>query len=209
GVAVLDYDRDGWLDVYLVQGGAFPLSGTAFQAVGDHGQDARATFGDRLFRNRGDGTFEDVTGRSGIARTGLGYAFGVAAGDTDGDGRPDLLVTRFGSYTLLHNQGDGTFTDVTERAGLGGARDCPTSAAFADLDGDGDLDLYVCHYLDWDPEHPALCRNPEAPDRYVACLPLALPSRPDHLFRNDHGRFVDVTAQAGIVDHDGRGLGVL
>ncbi|HZW33381.1 MAG TPA: CRTAC1 family protein, partial [Isosphaeraceae bacterium] len=202
GVAVLDYDGDGWLDVYLVQGGAFPSRSRAQAPSSLDG-------GDRLFRNRRDGTFEDVTVPSGVARIGRGYAFGVAAGDTDGDGRPDLLVTRFGSYTLLHNQGDGTFTDATERAGLGGARDWPTSAAFADLDGDGDLDLYVCHYLSWDPDHPALCHHPEAPDRYMACLPLTLPSRPDHLFRNDHGRFVDVTAAAGIVDPDGRGLGVL
>jgi hypothetical protein len=130
-------------------------------------------------------------------------------GDYDGDGRPDLFVTRFGSYALLRNQGDGTFRDVTERAGLGGERDWPTSAVFADLDGDGDLDLYVCHYLAWDADHPTLCRHPELPDRYLSCLPLGFPARADHLFRNDGGRFVDVTSQAGIVDHDGRGLGVV
>ncbi len=199
GVAVLDYDGDGWLDVYLVQGGPFPpMPGSA-----------GAQHGDRLFRNRRDGTFEDVTDVAGIGRIGRGYAFGVTVGDYDNDGHPDLFVTRFGSYLMLHNRGDGTFEDATGRAGLGGTRDWPTSSAFADLDGDGDLDLYVCHYLAWDAEHPTLCRNPEAPDRYGSCLPLGFPALPDHLFRNDGGRFVDVTAEAGIVDRDGRGLGVV
>ncbi len=130
-------------------------------------------------------------------------------GDYDNDGRPDLFVTRFGSYALYHNRGDGTFEDATARAGLGGARDWPTSSAFADLDGDGDLDLYVCHYLAWDARHPTLCQDPRAPGRHVSCLPLGFPAMPDHLFRNDGGRFVDVTAEAGIVDRDGRGLGVV
>jgi enediyne biosynthesis protein E4 len=200
GVAVLDYDGDGWLDVYLVQGGPFPPRADA-PGAGDGG--------DRLFRNRRDGTFADVTTDAGLARIGRGYAFGVSAGDYDDDGRPDLFVARFGSYVLLHNRGDGTFEDATERTGLGGPRDWPTSSTFADLDGDGDLDLYVCHYLAWDAEHPALCPNPEAPDRYGSCLPLGFPALPDHLFRNDGGRFVDVTAAAGIVDRDGRGLGVV
>jgi tetratricopeptide (TPR) repeat protein len=225
GMAVLDYDGDGWLDVYVVQGGDFPPSvtvpsGTAFQAVGvdhgqdaratrDHGQDARAANGDRLFRNKGDGTFEDATDASGIARIARGFGFGATVGDYDNDGRPDLFVTRFGSYGLYRNKGDGTFEDATERVGLGGARDWPTSAAFADLDGDGDLDLYVCHYLAWDAQNPTLCRDPRAPDRHVSCLPLGFPAMPDHLFRNDSGRFVDVTAEAGIVDREGRGLGVV
>ena len=130
-------------------------------------------------------------------------------GDYDNDGHPDLFVTRFGSYGLYHNKGDGTFEDATERAGLGGGRDWPTSSAFADLDGDGDLDLYVCHYLAWDANNPTLCRDPRAADRHVSCLPLGFPAMPDHLFRNDGGRFVDVTAEAGIVDRDGRGLGVV
>jgi len=199
GVAVLDYDGDGWLDVYLVQGGPFPPKPA--QAGSDGG--------DRLFRNRRDGTFEDVTAAAGIARISRGYAFGVTAGDYDNDGRPDLFVTHWRSYALYHNQGDGTFADATAAAGLGGDRDWPTSAAFADLDGDGDLDLYVCHYLAWDAENPTLCRDRRAPDRHVSCLPLGFPARPDHLFRNDGGRFVDVTASAGIVDRNGRGLGVV
>src|SRR5262249_42306558 len=160
GVAVLDYDGDGWLDVYLVQGGTFPPRGTAFQAADHREPDPPATPGDRLFHNRGDGTFEDATAVSGLERSRRGYAFGVAGGDYDNDARPDLFVTRYGSYALYRNRGDGTFEDATEAAGLGGDRDWPTSAAFADLDGDGDLDLYVCHYLRWDADHPTLCRDP-------------------------------------------------
>jgi tetratricopeptide (TPR) repeat protein len=197
GVAVLDYDGDGWLDVYLVQGGPFPP------------EPDRPGPGDRLFRNRRDGTFEDLTVASGITRIGRGYGFGVAVGDYDGDGHPDLFITRFGSYALLRNQGDGAFTDATDRAGLGGDRDWPTSATFADFDSDGDLDLYVCHYLAWDARHPTLCDDPRAPGRHVSCVPLGFPARPDHLFRNDGGHFVDVTAASGMVDHDGRGLGVV
>jgi tetratricopeptide (TPR) repeat protein len=235
GVAVLDYDGDGRLDVYLVQGGAFPPDDQAepgrhpdrAASVSDRSRPGspplpdgrgsaengrvsdRAVTGDRLFRNRGDGTFEDATDASGIARIARGYGFGATVGDYDNDGRPDLFVTRFGSYGLYHNRGDGTFEDATDRAGLGDARGWPTSAAFADLDGDGDLDLYVCHYLAWDARNPTLCRDPRAGDRYVSCLPLGFPAEPDRLFRNDGGRFVDVTAEAGIVDRDGRGLGVV
>jgi thioredoxin-like negative regulator of GroEL len=199
GVAVLDYDGDGWFDVYLVQGGPFPPD-PGNRSAGD---------GDRLFRNRGDGTFEDVTEPSGLTRIARGYGFGATVGDYDNDGRPDLFVTRYGAYGLYRNRGDGTFEDATGCAGLGGERDWPTSSAFADLDGDGDLDLYVCHYLAWDARNPTICRDPRAGDRVVSCLPLGFAARPDHLFRNDGGRFVDITTEAGIVDRDGRGLGVV
>ena len=129
-------------------------------------------------------------------------------GDIDGDGYPDLFVTRWRSYALYRNKRDGTFEDITARAGLGGDRDWPTSAALADFDGDGDLDLYVCHYAAWDIDNPRLCRNP-ANNAYINCSPLDSAALPDHLFRNDGGRFVDVTTEAGIVDRDGRGLGVV
>ena len=152
--------------------------------------------------------FEDVTARAGIAAVGRGYGHGVAVADYDNDGRPDLFLTRWRSYALYHNKGDGTFEDVTARAGLGGDRDWPTSAAFADLDGDGDLDLYVCHYLRYDPSNPKRCSHPDSPDRHE-CNPLDFPALADHVFRNDEGRFVEVTEQAGFVDHDGRGLGVV
>ena len=194
GVGLLDYDGDGWLDVYAVQAGPFPP-----------GEGVRSD-GDRLFRNRRDGTFEDVTQRSGIASLPRGYGHGVAVGDYDNDGRPDLFVTRWRSYALYRNRGDGTFEDVTARSGLGGDRDWPTSAVFADLDGDSDLDLYVCHYLLYDPSTPKQCIHHGSPEY---CMPRDYPSLPDHVFRNDGGRYVDVTHQAGFVDLDGRGLGVV
>jgi tetratricopeptide (TPR) repeat protein len=199
GIGLLDYDGDGWLDVYCVQGG--PLLAPADGRP-------RPRPGDRLFHNRGDGTFEDATRSSGIAALPQGYGHGVAVGDHDGDGWPDLFVTRFGSYALYRNRGDGTFEDRTEAAGLGGRRGWPTSASFADLDGDGDLDLYVCHYVRWDPEHAERCHDRES-KRPTYCEPKRFESEPDRLFRNDGGRFVDVSEAAGIVDREGRGLGVV
>jgi enediyne biosynthesis protein E4 len=195
GLALLDYDRDGWLDVYCVQGGPFVPS-------------SQSGSGDRLFHNRGDGTFEDATDRSGISRFPRGHGHGVAIGDIDGDGRPDVFVTRWRSYALYRNRGDGTFEDVTDSSGLGGRRDWGTSAALADLDGDGDLDLYVCHYAAWDLDNPKICRDQKT-QAYLNCNPLDAEALPDHLFRNDGGRFVDVTVASGIVDRDGRGLGVV
>jgi len=196
GVGLLDFDGDGWFDVYVVQAGPFPpLESASIQ-------------GDRLFRNRGDGTFEDVTERAGIASFPGGYGHGVTVGDYDNDGWPDLFVTRWRSYALYRNKGDGSFEDVTRQAGLGGDRDWPTSAAFADLDGDGDLDLYVCHYLAYDPANPRRCTHPESPSKHE-CNPLDFPSLPDHVFRNDGGTFIDVTAESGFVDRAGRGLGVV
>jgi hypothetical protein len=196
GVGLLDYDGDGWLDVYLVQGGPFPPDPRAHRG------------GDRLFRNRGDGRFEDATSASGIASLEQGYGHGVAVGDYDNDGHPDLFVTRWRAYALYRNRGDGTFSDVTDEVGLGGDRDWPTSAAFADLDGDGDLDLYVCHYLEWDADHPDPCWDEEK-KVYRYCAPHRFRHGPDHLFRNDGGRFADVTREAGISDWHGQGLGVV
>ncbi|QDV36606.1 FG-GAP-like repeat-containing protein [Tautonia plasticadhaerens] len=197
GVGLLDADGDGRLDVYAIQGGRFPPA--------DH----PATSADRLFRNRGDGTFEDATAWAGIDRLPGGYGHGVAVGDVDDDGDPDLFLTRWDSYALLRNRGDGTFEDATEAFGLGGPRGWPTSAAFADLDGDGDLDLYVCHYLQWDPRDPRRCVVEGSGGEPGYCDPRLFPAEPDRLFRNDGGRFVDVTEEAGIVDPDGRGLGVV
>jgi enediyne biosynthesis protein E4 len=198
GVAVVDFDGDGWLDVYAVQGGPFPPRGPL------------PPFGDRLFRNCGDGHFQDVTATSGLAALPGGYGHGVAVGDYDNDGRPDLFVTRWRSYALYRNLGGGRFQDATAQAGLEGDRDWPTSAAWADFDNDGDLDLYVCHYLKWDAENPTLCEYPErSKPGYMHCDPSAFPALADHVFRNDGGRFIDVTAEAGIVDPDGRGLGVV
>ena len=202
GLGLIDYDGDGWYDVYCVQGGML-------HAAAGAGLEAEASTGDRLFRNRGDGTFVDVTEASGLAKLVKrgGYGLGVAVGDYDNDGHSDLFVSRLTTYALYRNRGDGIFEDVTERAGLSGVRDNPTSAAFADLDNDGDLDLYVCHYMKWDPEHPRLCTNEQG--GYYYCDPSKVEAAPDHLFRNDGGRFVDVTESAGCKETQGRGLGVI
>jgi tetratricopeptide (TPR) repeat protein len=201
GVALIDYDGDGWLDVYCVQGGTVG-------SAGNH-QVASVAPKDRLFRNRGDGSFKDVSDESGVSAIlrDRGYGLGVTVGDYDNDGHPDLFVTRLRTYVLLRNRGDRTFEDTTERAGLAGSRDNPTSAAFADLDNDGDLDLYVCHYMLWDPEHPTLCKNDKG--EYFYCDPSKVEPAPDHVFRNDGHRFSDVTDSAGFIDRSGRGLGVV
>jgi tetratricopeptide (TPR) repeat protein len=201
GVGLLDFDGDGRLDIYAVQGG--PLSNASSPPP--------VPQRDRLYRNRGDGTFEDVTVSAGLTAFPGGYGHGVAVGDYDNDGHPDLFITRWRSYALYRNRGDGTFEDATEAAGLGGGRDWPTSAAFADLDGDGDLDLYVCHYSAWDPESSPPCPHPSHPERSSYCGPRVFDARPDHVFRNDGGRFVDISGPAGVraADREGRGLGVL
>jgi tetratricopeptide (TPR) repeat protein len=196
GVGLLDFDGDGRLDVFAVQGGPFP-PGLAPERSGD-----------RLYRNNGDGTFTDASARSRLASFARGYGHGIAVGDYDNDGHPDIFLTRWRSYALYRNRGDGTFEDLTKAIGLGGDRDWPTSAAFADLDNDGDLDLYVCHYGTWDTANPRVCKDPSGAFT-IACDPRSIASLPDHVFRNDGSRFVDVTAEAGIVDRDGRGLGVV
>ena len=138
-----------------------------------------------------------------------GYGHGVAVGDYDNDGRPDLFVTRWRSLRAYHNRGDGTFEDVTAQAGLGGDRDWPTSAAFADLDGDGDLDLYVCHYLDWDAENPQALPRPA--DAAPTCPAIPATSRrcPTTSSAMTAAGSSTSRREAGIVDPDGRGLGVV
>ncbi len=195
GVALIDADGDGWLDVYLMQGGRFPPEPAMPNA-------------DRLFRNRGNGSFEDISIQSGITSCSGGYGFGAAVGDVNNDGRSDLFVTRWRSYALYLNQGGGAFIDATAAWKLAGDRDWPTSAAFADLDNDGDLDLYVCHYVRWDENDPPACFTSDG-KRAVYCPPATLPGMPDHLFRNDGTHFTDVTAEALIDDGATRGLGVL
>ncbi len=201
GVGLIDYDGDGWLDVYAVGGGS----------LSNDSRPKTTNQRDRLFRNRGDGTFEDTTARSGLSAFPGGYGHGVSVGDYDNDGRPDLFVARWRSYALYRNRGDGTFEDATAKAGLDGDRDWPTSSALADLDGDGDLDLYVCHYSAWDPQTSPPCPHPSKSGENSYCGPRVFDATPDHLFRNDGGRFTDVSEESGVraADREGRGLGVV
>ena len=199
GVALFDYDNDGDLDVFLVQGGAI-------------GPPTRAAATCRLFRNdltvAADGRrtlrFTDVTEAAGLALR--GYGMGAAVGDYDNDGFQDLLVTSFGSLTLFHNNGNGTFTDVTKLAGVSDSG-WSTSAAFFDYDRDGYLDLFVAHYVDFTTAANKLCNDPAGARDY--CSPRAFRPVPARLFHNDgHGHFVDVSAASGITKAYGAGLGV-
>ena len=209
GVALFDYDNDGDLDVYLVQGGtlagAAPAGNTARTA-------AVKRVGGKLFRNdlKGEtgGTrtlrFTDVTERAGV---GWGaYGMGTAVGDYDNDGDLDLFLTSFGPDALFRNNGDGTFTDVTAEAGVSDPL-WSTSAAFLDYDRDGDLDLFVANYLDFTVADNKICFDPVGARDY--CSPRAYRPVPDRLYRNEgSGRFTNVTEQAGISKADGAGLGV-
>ena len=197
GVGLLDYDGDGWLDVYVVQGGTFPPVESA------------SNQGDRLFRNRGDGTFEDVTERAGIASFPGGYGHGVAVGDYDNDGRPDLFVTRWRSYALYRNKGDGTFRrrDGTTRAWAAIAtgrprRHSPISTATATSTS---MSATTCCTT----RRTHAVHSPRSRRASTNVIRSTFRALPDHVFRNDGGRFVDVTAESGFVDPDGRGLGVV
>lgn len=197
GAAFLDFDGDGRLDVYLV-------NGRTLRGVGEPPRSA-------LLKNNGDGTFSDVTVRAGVGRSGWGQ--GVAVGDVDNDGAVDLYLTFFGENVLYRNSGDGTFSDVTARAGVA-AGGWSTSAAFADYDKDGDLDLYVARYVDFDLERAPLpgsqpnCRYAGLP---VMCGPRGLPGKRDLLYRNNGDlTFGEVTRAAGELDREAyRGLGVV
>ena len=193
GVALIDIDGDGRLDVYLCNGG--PI-------VADAG---KADPPCRLFRNLGGWRFEDVTDRAHAP--GPSYAMGTAVGDYDGDGLDDLLVTGWRDQRLYRNIGGGRFEDTTVRAGVV-SNLWSTSAAFADLDGDGDLDLYVAAYLDFDPNTAPFCAAPDGKRDF--CGPEEFADQADRLYRNDgDGTFVDISKQAGVGGRDGRGLGVI
>ena len=191
GVALIDGDGDGRLDLFFCNGG--PIDGPIDNSPC------------RYYRNLGAGAFANETARA--RAPGPVYAMGAAVGDYDGDGRDDLFVTGWRDQRLYRNAGGGQFDDVTERAGLQ-SNVWSTSAAWADLDGDGDLDLYVAAYLDFDAAHAPFCAAPDGFRDY--CGPEDFPAQPDRLYRNNgDGTFTDVSRSAGIDLPEGRGLGVV
>ncbi len=199
GVALFDYDNDGRLDIFFVNGA--PLADPT--PIGTIPQKKGPESWNRLYHQKPDGTFEDVTQKAGLQ--GAGYGMGVAAGDYDNDGYEDLYVTAYGGNKLYHNNGDGTFTDVTEKAGVGGSG-WSTSAAWVDLDNDGLLDLVVLRYLKWDfddiycGEHREGGRAYCHPDTFQPMTPL--------VFHNDgNGHFTEIGEQIGI-SKPGKGLGI-
>jgi hypothetical protein len=193
GCAFLDYDGDGWLDILLVNGMDWP----------GH-KKRRSTL--RLYRNNRNGTFADVTERAGLAVAEM-YGMGVAVADYDNDGFPDILITAVGQNRLFKNTGKGTFLDVTDKAGLGGRSSFSTSAMWFDFDRDGHLDLFVCNYVKWSPEHDIYCSVDGKRKSY--CTPEAYHGSTCWLFRNrGDGTFEDVTAKSGIFDTTSKSLGV-
>jgi hypothetical protein len=194
GVALLDYDNDGWLDIYLVNGSTYDAENG--KATPPHAA---------LFHNNHDGTFIDVAAKAGV--TNDRWGFGVAVGDYDNDGWPDLYVTNFGKNRLYHNNHDGTFTDMAEKAGVA-LGNWSTGPTFGDYDGDGRLDLFVPGYVHYDFQHPPIPGTPmvafpscEFRGLKVMCGPRGLVGEPDHLFHNNgDGTFTDVSAKAGVDD---------
>jgi enediyne biosynthesis protein E4 len=199
GVALFDYDNDGRLDIFFANGA--PLNDPT--SKGTIPQKTGPKYWNRLYHQKPDGTFEDVTEKAGLQ--GIGYDMGVAVGDYDNDGYDDLYVTGLGGNHLYHNNGNGTFSDVTQRSGTGGGG-WSTSATWVDLDNDGLLDLVVLRYVKWDfddiwcgehtPGHRSYCH----PDTFEPITPL--------VYHNDgHGHFTEVAAKIGL-DRPGKGLGV-
>ena len=192
GCAFLDYDGDGWQDILLINGMDWP---------GHKRQ--RSTL--RLYRNNRNGTFTDVTRRAGLDVE--MYGMGVAVGDYNNDGFPDILITCVGQNRLFNNTGKGTFVDVTKASGLGGREGFSTSALWFDYDRDGLLDLFVCNYVKWSPEHDVFCSLDGKHKSY--CTPEAYRGETCWLFRNrGNGTFEDVTASSGIFDSSSKSLGV-
>ena len=184
GVAVLDYDGDGWPDLYFTQGGPWPWKS----------ESQSSTYRDRLYRNLGDGRFADVTAMSGLGDE--RYSQGVCAGDYNNDGLPDLYIANFGANRLYRNNGDGTFTDVTTECGIHGQR-WTTSCLIADLNGDGCPDLYDVNYLSSETAARSICRKGE---ELQWCSPATFGAEPDQVFTSPgDGHFEDVSESAGIL----------
>jgi enediyne biosynthesis protein E4 len=194
GCAFVDYDNDGWMDIYLVNSGAcdFYTPPTPLRNA--------------LYRNNRDGTFSDVTEKAGV--TGGAYGMGVAVGDYDADGFADLYVTQYGHSILYHNNGDGTFSDVTAKAGVA-APGWGTSAVWFDYDNDGRLDLFVCRFVDFDKSKNQFCGNLKTGERWY-CIPRVYNPMPCWLFHNNgDGTFSDVSKESGIAQSPAKAWGVV
>ncbi|MGI9105408.1 MAG: CRTAC1 family protein [Pyrinomonadaceae bacterium] len=203
GVALLDYDNDGRLDIYFTNGARLDDPMPAADAQPDK-RDPR--FWNRLYQQKADGTFADVTERAGVA--GVGYSMGAAAGDYDADGFTDLYVTAYGANTLYRNRGNGTFEDATGRAKVVGGG-WSTSAGWLDYNNDGRLDLFVARYMDWDFARGDLYCGEQRAGYRAYCHPDNFKGATNFLYRQrPDGTFEDVSKQAGIADPNGKGLGV-
>ncbi|HMD98363.1 MAG TPA: CRTAC1 family protein [Terriglobia bacterium] len=196
GAGWIDYDQDGLMDLYLVQSGptdaykpAHPLRSA-------------------LYHNNGDGTFTDVTEKAGVGNEGF-YGQGVAVGDYDNDGYPDMLVTGYGHAILYHNNGNGTFTDVTEKAGVADKGGWSTSAGWFDYDKDGYLDLVICNYIEWTPQTNIWCGE-HRPGYRAYCHPDNYRGQHIKLYHNNHdGTFTDVSDKSGVSKPEAKGMGVV
>ncbi|MCK5134951.1 MAG: CRTAC1 family protein [Bacteroidales bacterium] len=194
GAVFLDYDQDGYLDLYLSNGN-FTENLSMNE---DHPPHTSSE--NRLYRNRGNGTFEDVTRKAKVGDR--GYGMGMTVGDYDNDGYPDIYVSNHGPNILYHNNGDGTFSEVTKKAGVGG-NECSVGAVWLDYDNDGFVDLYVGNYIEFDPQYNYYY----APDGFPG--PMAYDGQPDVLYHNlGDGTFEDVTQAMGVFNRDGRAMGV-
>jgi len=196
GVGWIDYDQDGLMDLYLVQTGSTDIYKPAHPLRS------------ALYHNNGDGTFTDVTEKAGVGNEGF-YAQGVAVGDYDNDGYPDMLVTGYGHAILYHNNGNGTFTDVTEKAGVADQGGWSTSAGWFDYDKDGYLDLLICNYIEWTPQNNIWCGE-HRPGYRAYCHPDNYRGQRIKLYHNNHdGTFTDVSDKSGVGKPEAKGMGVV
>jgi len=196
GCGWLDYDQNGLFDIYLVNGAATRL------------YTPKRPLRSALYKNNGDGSFTDVTEHAGVGAEGL-FGMGVAVGDYDNDGFPDLFVLGYGRCILFHNNGDGTFCDVTPTAGVGNVGKWGSSAAWFDYDNDGKLDLVIANYVDWSPENNFYCGS-KGPGLRSYCHPDVYHGQPPTLYHNNgDGTFTDVSNRSGLGQKPGNGLGVV